>query len=202
MLFRKTHWKNFSSYHSVHHCPALESPVNGELSCTSSFSYGSICSFSCVEGFLLQGASEISCTKMAKWSQEPPHCEAVVCPQLPEPINGHMNCSSEDPTFGTVCTFSCLDGHQLISDEIMTCNLNGSWSGEVALCQAHPDPSASLIKVTEVTLGVAGIISSSSLFLVYWILKRLRSKANKFDLNSTSDIEDPPQVYKSVDSLI
>jgi len=75
MLFRKTHWKNFSSYHSVHHCPALDSPVNGELSCTLSFSYGSKCSFSCVEGFLLQGASEISCTKTAEWSHEPPHCE-------------------------------------------------------------------------------------------------------------------------------
>ncbi|CAM4689954.1 unnamed protein product [Leuciscus chuanchicus] len=195
-------WNDSQPTCEIHHCPALGSPVNGELSCTSSFSYGSKCSFDCVEGFLLQGALEISCTKMAKWSQEPPHCEAVVCPQLPEPINGHMNCSSEDPIFGTVCTFSCLDGHQLISDEIMTCNLNGSWSGEVALCQAHPDPSASLIKATEVTLGVAGIISSSSLFLVYWILKRLRSKADKFDLNSTSDIEDPPQVYKSVDSLI
>lgn len=178
-FFRKTYWSinNFSSYHSVLHCPALYSPVNGELSCTSSFSYGSTCSFSCEEGFLLQGASEISCTKMAKWSQEPPHCEgnnqtlvsftdlqvdltycilkfvikshwilsyktlsffnsvAVVCPQLLEPINGHMNCSSEEPSFGTVCTFSCLDGHQLISNEIMTCNLNGSWSGEVAVCQ-------------------------------------------------------------------
>ncbi|KAK7150883.1 hypothetical protein R3I93_011977 [Phoxinus phoxinus] len=192
-------WNDSHPTCEIHHCPALDSPVNGELSCTSSFSYGSKCSFSCVEGFLLQGGSEISCTKMAKWSQEPPHCE-VVCPQLPEPINGHMNCSSEDPTFGTVCTFSCLAGHQLISDEIMTCNLNGSWSGEVALCQVRPDPSASLFKATEVTLVAA--ISSSSLFLVYWILKRLRSKANKFDLNSTSDIEDPPQVYKSVDSLI
>jgi len=60
---------------------------------------------------------------------------AVVCPRLSEPINGHMNCSSEEPTFGTVCTFGCLDGHQLIRNEIMTCNLNGSWSGEVPLCQ-------------------------------------------------------------------
>ncbi|XP_051732013.1 P-selectin-like isoform X6 [Ctenopharyngodon idella] len=198
-----TEWSSKPPTCELLHCPALDSPVNGELSCTSSFSYGSKCSFSCEEGFLLQGASEISCTKMAKWSQEPPHCEAVVCPQLLEPNNGYMNCSSEEPTFGTVCTFSCLDGHQLIRDEIMTCNLNGSWSGEVAVCQAHPDPSASLIKVTEVTLGVAGIISSSGLFLVYWIQKRLRSKAKKFELNSTSDIEDPPQVYKnSVDSLI
>ncbi|XP_077076849.1 E-selectin isoform X2 [Siphateles boraxobius] len=193
------HWNDSQPTCEIHHCTGLDSPVNGELNCTSSFSYGSKCSFSCVDGFLLQGASEITCTKMATWSQEPPHCEEVVCPQLPEPINGHMNCSSEDPTFGTVCTLSCLDGHRLISDEKMTCNLNGSWSGELALCQAHPDPSASLIKAT---LGVAGIISSSSLFLVYWILKRLRSKANKFDLNSTSYMEDPPQVYKSVESLI
>ncbi|XP_067240165.1 L-selectin-like [Chanodichthys erythropterus] len=196
-----TEWSSKPPTCELLHCQALDSPVNGDLNCTSSFSYGSKCSFSCEEGFLLQGASEISCTKTAKWSQEPPHCEAVVCPQIFEPINGHMNCSSEEHTFGTICTFSCLDGYQLISNEMM-CNLNGSWSGEVAVCQALPDPSASLIKATEVTLGVAGIVGSSSLFLVYWILKRLRSKANKFELTSTSDIEDPPQAYKSVESLI
>uniref|UniRef100_A0A8C1GNQ5 E-selectin n=1 Tax=Cyprinus carpio TaxID=7962 RepID=A0A8C1GNQ5_CYPCA len=200
-----TEWSSNPPTCELIHCPALDSPVNGELSCTSSFNYGSKCSFSCVEGFLLQGASEISCTKTAKWSQEPPLCEAMVCPQLPEPINGHMNCSSEEPTFGTVCIFSCHKGHQLDdhSNEIVMCNYNGSWSGEVAVCQAYPDPSASLFEVTEVTLGVAGAIGGSSLGLVLWILKRLRRKANNFDLNSTSDTEDPPQFYKnSVDSLI
>ncbi|XP_016351845.1 L-selectin-like isoform X2 [Sinocyclocheilus anshuiensis] len=197
-----TEWSNKPPTCELIHCPALDSPVNGELSCTSSFNYGSKCSFSCVEGFRLQGASEISCTKTARWSQEPPSCEAMVCPQLPEPINGHMNCSSEEPTFGTVCIFICHEGHQLEdhSNEMVMCNYNGSWSGELAVCQ---DPSVSLFKVTEVTLGVAGAISGSSLGLVLWILKRLRRKANKFDLNSTSDTEDPPQIYKnSVDSLI
>ncbi|XP_042633870.1 E-selectin-like [Cyprinus carpio] len=129
----------------------------------------------------------------------------MVCPQLPEPINGHMNCSSEEPTFGTVCIFSCHKGHQLDdhSNEIVMCNYNGSWSGEVAVCQAYPDPSASLFEVTEGTLEVAGAIGGSSLGLVLWILKRLRRKANNFDLNSTSDTEDPPQFYtNSVDSLI
>ncbi|XP_016148732.1 L-selectin-like isoform X3 [Sinocyclocheilus grahami] len=195
-----TEWSSKPPTCELIHCPALDSPVNGELSCTSSFNYGSKCSFSCVEGFRLQGASEISCTKTSKWSQEPPRCEAMVCPQLPEPINGHMNCSSEEPTFGTVCIFICHEGHQLEdpSNEIVMCNYNGSWSGELAVCQA--DPSASLF---EVTLGVAGAISGSSLGLVLWILKRLRRKANKFDLISTSDTEDPPQIYKnSVDSLI
>lgn len=71
------------------------------------------------------------------------------------------------------------------------------------MCQAHPDPSESLLKETVVTLGVSGAISVSGLGLVLWILKRLRRKADKFDLNSTLDIEDPPQIYKnSIDSLI
>lgn len=62
---------------------------------------------------------------------------AVVCPQLPEPINSYMNCSSEEPTVGTFCTFSCHEGHQLedLSNRIVICNYNGSWSGEVAVCQ-------------------------------------------------------------------
>uniref|UniRef100_A0A671Q9J0 Selectin E n=1 Tax=Sinocyclocheilus anshuiensis TaxID=1608454 RepID=A0A671Q9J0_9TELE len=130
-------WNDSQPTCEIIHCPALDSHVNGELSCTSSFKYGSKCSFSCAEGFHLQGASEISCTKAAKWSQEPPRCEAVLCPQLSEPINGHMNCSSEEPTFGTFCIFSCYEGHQLEdhSNEIVMCNFNGSWSGEVAVCQ-------------------------------------------------------------------
>ncbi|XP_016399151.1 E-selectin-like [Sinocyclocheilus rhinocerous] len=196
-----TEWSSKPPTCELIHCPALDSHVNGELSCTSSFKYGSKCSFSCAEGFHLQGASEISCTKAARWSQEPPRCEAVLCPQLSEPINGHMNCSSEEPTFGTFCIFSCYEGHQLEdqSKEIVMCNYNGSWSGEVAVCQAP----ASFFKATEVTLGVSGAISVSGLGLVLWILKRLRRKANNFDLNSTLDIEDPPQFYKnSVDSLI
>uniref|UniRef100_A0A672P698 Selectin E n=1 Tax=Sinocyclocheilus grahami TaxID=75366 RepID=A0A672P698_SINGR len=53
----------------------LKKTLMKTLSCTSSFKYGSKCSFSCAEGFHLQGASEISCTKAAKWSQEPPRCE-------------------------------------------------------------------------------------------------------------------------------
>uniref|UniRef100_A0A8C1S7B9 E-selectin n=1 Tax=Cyprinus carpio TaxID=7962 RepID=A0A8C1S7B9_CYPCA len=194
-----TEWSSKPPTCELIQCPALDIPINGELSCTSSFKYGSKCSFSCAEGFYIQGASEISCTKAAKWSQEPPRCEAVLCPQLSDPVNGHMNCSSEEPTFGTFCIFSCYEGHQLEdhSNKIVMCNYNGSWSGEVAVCQAHPDPSTSLLEATEVTLGVSGAIGVSTLGLVLWILKRLRRKGD------TLDIEDPPQSYKnSVDSLI
>nr|AHA51060.1 E-selectin [Danio rerio] len=198
-----TEWSSEPTICELIQCPALDNLVNGDLSCNSSFSYGSKCSFSCAEGFILQGASEISCTNTAEWSQKPPRCEAVVCPQLSDPANGYTNCSSDEPFFGTVCNFICFDGHQLDSNETVMCSHDGRWSGEVAVCQAQPGPSKSLFKATEVALGVAGTVGSSSLFLVYWILKKLKSNANKFKLNSTLDTVDPPQAYKSsIDSLL
>ncbi|KAA0708494.1 P-selectin CD62 antigen-like family member P [Triplophysa tibetana] len=187
-------------------CPVLENPANGLLlACNdfSSFSYGNKCSFSCEEGYRLQGASEINCTKTAEWSHEPPRCEAVECLQLHEPVNGHMNCTSLEPTFGTICIFSCHDGFQLQSNEMVMCNNNGNWSGEVTLCQVQPGPSVAAFQAVEVTLGVAATVGSSGLLLGLWILRKLKKNANMFDLTSKSDIGDPPQVYKnSLDSLI
>ncbi len=49
---------------------------------------------------------------------------------------------------------------------------------------AHPDPSESLFKATEVTLGVSGAISVSGLGLALWILKRLRRKGESNSLLS------------------
>ncbi|KAI7799522.1 E-selectin [Triplophysa rosa] len=200
-----TEWTNKPPTCEPVRCPVLENPANGLLACNdfSRFSYGNKCSFSCEEGYRLQGASEISCTKTAEWSHEPPGCEAVECPQLHEPVNGHMNCTSLEPAFGTICIFSCHDGFQLHSNEMVMCNHNGNWSGEVALCQVQPGPSVPAFKAVEVTLGVAATVGSSSLLLVLCILRKLRKNANKFDLSSKSDIGDPPQVYKnSIDSLI
>uniref|UniRef100_A0A3B1IKJ8 L-selectin n=1 Tax=Astyanax mexicanus TaxID=7994 RepID=A0A3B1IKJ8_ASTMX len=58
-------------------CPALEDPANGRMTCSGErSSYGSICSFSCNEGFQLKGTPEVSCTESAEWSQEMPYCEA------------------------------------------------------------------------------------------------------------------------------
>uniref|UniRef100_A0A671Q9G8 Selectin E n=1 Tax=Sinocyclocheilus anshuiensis TaxID=1608454 RepID=A0A671Q9G8_9TELE len=134
----------------------VTSPDHAIIHCShphENYSYDSQCEYSCEEGYELKGSSTTRCTSTTEWSSKPPTCErdpsefyhtkhffnsvAVLCPQLSEPINGHMNCSSEEPTFGTFCIFSCYEGHQLEdhSNEIVMCNFNGSWSGEVAVCQ-------------------------------------------------------------------
>ncbi|KAI4890927.1 hypothetical protein NFI96_009969 [Prochilodus magdalenae] len=234
------HWNDSQPTCEAIKCAAFENPLNGRTTCSGD-SYGSSCSFACNDGFHLQGATEMTCTESAQWSQEvpycevvqcsdltePPHgsmkcnhplghfgyqssceftceegytltvssssnlmceatgqwnnsqptCEAVTCPHLQEPDNGHMNCSSEEATEGTSCSFSCLNGYSLLGDEVVTCSLTGSWSGEVAKCQAPPKPLLSPPMMTGLT--IAGTSTFSSLALVLWLLKRLRKKGEQ-----------------------
>ncbi|GAA6093773.1 uncharacterized protein LOC113647597 [Tachysurus ichikawai] len=183
-------------------CPALQTPQNGIVSCTDqTLSKGSICSFTCSEGFIMEGALSTECTDTGEWSTNIPSCTEVRCPDLQKPNNGLINCSSE-PLFNTTCSFSCLDDYQLQGHEMVLCSLNGNWTGEVPECQAHPVSFISSL-ASGLTMGLGGTTAFSSFAFVLWILKRLRNlKAKKFDL-SDSDIDVSPQVYKSsTDSLI
>ncbi|KAK3516176.1 hypothetical protein QTP70_005677 [Hemibagrus guttatus] len=117
-------------------CPVLQTPQNGSVSCTDqTLSKGSVCSFSCSEGFNLEGASSTECTETGEWSTNIPSCTEVRCPHLQKPNNGLINCFSE-PLFNTSCSFSCLDGYQLHGHKMVLCSLNGNWTGEVPECQA------------------------------------------------------------------
>ncbi|KAL7872100.1 hypothetical protein SRHO_G00070830 [Serrasalmus rhombeus] len=180
--------------------PDVQAPLNFGCSGSSDdLTVNLTCYFSCDEGFELQGPASTECTVTGEWSTAIPSCTAVTCPYLQKPDNGLMNCSSEEATVGTSCSFSCLDGYTLLGDEVVTCNFTGEWSGAATECQAPPEPQLSPPLVTGLT--IAGGVSLSSLALALWIMKKLRQKAEKFDL-SNSDIDVPSQVYKSIDSLI
>ncbi|XP_061681054.1 E-selectin-like [Syngnathoides biaculeatus] len=190
-------------------CPALLHLDNGTVSCGDDphgrFSYGSSCTFSCDLGFRMAGPSTVTCTSAAQWSEVIPRCEAITCPAPEVPKRGHMNCtpsllpSWSLPPHGTVCTFSCDEGHELQGAASTACTHLGEWSF------APPTCTESTFEVSAITAGatIGGAVSLSTLSLVMWILRRMRRKANKFELSSNSDIEVPPQVYKnSIDSLI
>ncbi|XP_038162479.1 P-selectin-like isoform X2 [Cyprinodon tularosa] len=181
-------------------CPALQDPENGFMSCEDrSFSFTKSCSFRCSPGYHLVGPSRVTCTAAAEWSEQVPHCEAVKCPLLEEPENGRMNCTDSLQAFNSTCSFRCnpdflLDGH-----EILTCNRRGTWTEKKPTCRAAP------VSATVVTGGVAagGTALVSGLSLAMWVMKKLKQRASKFELNSSSEVEAPLQVYKnSIDSLI
>ncbi|XP_069551167.1 E-selectin-like [Brachyistius frenatus] len=188
-------------------CPAPEIPTSGQISCSPSLSspvspstpypLHMVCDFSCDEGHELEGALSMTCTQLRQWTSRPPTCTAVRCLLLEAPENGHINCTNST-VYNSQCAFTCDQDYILDGHDLLTCDRHGNWTGDKPTCQA-PSP------VTTLAAGVAagGTLLSSALCLTLWVLKRLKQKAAKFELNSNSDIEPPPQVYKnSIDSLI
>ncbi|XP_053700214.1 E-selectin [Synchiropus splendidus] len=159
----------------------------------------SICSFTCEDGYDLQGAETTHCSEDGLWTEAKPTCQAVKCPRLEAPEKGHINCSKAEQDFNTQCSFTCDHDHLLEGHELMICDRHGNWTGALPVCKA-PSPQIAIV-ASSVAVGAAASLAVFS--LVLWLLKRLRKGATKFELNSNSDIEDPPQVYKnSIDSLI
>lgn len=132
---------------------------------------------------------------------------AVQCPP-PEPLeNGYTNCSDSQPFFSSQCSFTCDEGFTLDGHELLTCGRHGNWTGKTPTCQGkteHPkwgsDVSsvwwscshlhklvlaAPSYQVSAITIGVTagGAAAVSGLSLAMWILKRLKRKASKFELN-------------------
>ena len=62
----------------------------------------------------------------------------VSCPSLDNPSNGMISCSLEDdevPSYDDTCNFTCDTGYELTGSETRTCQSDGSWSGNSAMCE-------------------------------------------------------------------
>ncbi|CAN9500485.1 unnamed protein product [Ophioblennius macclurei] len=189
-------------------CPYPEIPSNGQVRCGLSESspvspgrpnpLGGICTFSCDEGYELQGAQDIKCTDSGRWTTSTPSCKAVRCPLVETPENGYMNCSNNESVYSTQCYFGCHDGYLLDGHELLICTHHGNWTEKTPSCQA-PKPVVAI--AAGASTGGAALLSGMS--LIMWLLKRAKQRADKFELNSNSEIDPPPQFYKnSIDSLI
>lgn len=89
-------WPDISSSFSLLalECPAPEIPTSIQISCSSSPSppgsphlLGTICSFSCAEGFELQGTFSMKCVNPGRWTAVPPTCTGSA------PISDTLFCS-------------------------------------------------------------------------------------------------------------
>uniref|UniRef100_A0A3B4XY57 Selectin P n=1 Tax=Seriola lalandi dorsalis TaxID=1841481 RepID=A0A3B4XY57_SERLL len=127
-------------------CPTLNSPPHGSFSCYDphgEFSFGSRCTSTCEEGFVLNGTANTDCTSVGKWSRDVPRCLAKRCPTLNSPPHGSSSCS--DPhvefSFGSRCTSACEEGFVLSGMADTECTSVGTWSTETPHCLAKKCPS-------------------------------------------------------------
>ncbi|CAG5878038.1 unnamed protein product [Menidia menidia] len=57
------------------------------------------------------------------------------CPELPEIPNGWKSTSHPDLIHGTVVTYQCYPGYSLTGSEILMCQWDLTWSGDVPRCE-------------------------------------------------------------------
>ncbi|KAF1385778.1 hypothetical protein PFLUV_G00111310 [Perca fluviatilis] len=122
-------------------CPTVNSSSHGYLVCSDphgEFSFGSLCTSTCEEGFLLNGTADMQCTSLGTWSTDIPHCNAKRCPALVAPSNGSLVCS--DPhgefSFGSQCKSTCEEGFLLNGTADTECTSLGMWSTDIPGCLA------------------------------------------------------------------
>ena len=63
-------------------------------------------------------------------------CIGIRCDSLRDPQNGHISASSITPgtDLGSIAEYSCDDGYRLVGPRTRTCQANGQWTEESAVC--------------------------------------------------------------------
>ncbi|KAL4647199.1 hypothetical protein GN956_G7842 [Arapaima gigas] len=67
------------------------------------------------------------------------------CPELPEITNGWKSTSHPELVHGTVVTYQCYPGFEVVGTDILMCQWDLTWSGDLPSCEkvsSCPDPGA------------------------------------------------------------
>ena len=121
----------------VIHCSAPVVPDNGNVFYTS-LSANSSVYFTCNTGYKPVGNTNITCLPNGQWSNASvPSCNITVCPPLTPPSHGHLTPIMNQYTYGTVVTFSCDPGYDLVGMSTTTCIDDGQWSVDTPQCKGE-----------------------------------------------------------------
>ncbi|XP_074641314.1 sushi, von Willebrand factor type A, EGF and pentraxin domain-containing protein 1-like [Tubulanus polymorphus] len=99
--------------------------------------YGSKATYSCSQGASLHGDNVRTCLGNGQWSGEIPTCTPVstvapICDDPGRPQDGKK--LGDDYSLGSIVTFECDVGHNLIGEKQITC-IKGKWNHPVPECR-------------------------------------------------------------------
>ena len=122
-------------------CPDVSRPKNGNMkgSCKYSKS-GDVCSFFCLEGYLLRGKSSITCQANGYWDSSTPSCDGPVkCSDIRVPDSGSTSGFCSPGYAGQVCSFQCRSGYSLEGPSGIVClppvhGYTGQWNKSPPKC--------------------------------------------------------------------
>nr|XP_012806956.1 membrane cofactor protein-like [Jaculus jaculus] len=131
-------------------CPRQNDPVNGQINLLNgSTEFGTQIEFVCNEGFFLIGKKILLCLLKGSgvhWSDNPPHCEKILCEPPPNIDNGKYTPSDKEVfAYQEVVTYTCNpksgpDEFSLVGNRKLYCSGMDSWSGDPPQCKVVKCP--------------------------------------------------------------
>jgi hypothetical protein len=114
-------------------CPPLTPPTNGLISGGEGEQpVGSTASYSCDEGYSLEGSQQRTCRSDGLWSGMEPTCERIQCPDPGVPEDGRR--LGDNFEIGESVLFLCSDGFEPDGMSTLICLANGTWSNPTPTC--------------------------------------------------------------------
>lgn len=130
-----------------------------ESSNKARYAAGSVVSFKCMEGFVLNTSAKIECVRSGQWNPSPLtiQCIPVRCGDPPAIKNGYA--SGSNYSFGAIVAYSCHTGYYIKGQKKRTCEATGTWSGTLPTC--HPVSCGEPPKLAN---GFAEVLLKPSMF--------------------------------------
>ncbi|XP_061166124.1 sushi, von Willebrand factor type A, EGF and pentraxin domain-containing protein 1-like [Saccostrea echinata] len=114
-------------------------------------SFGSKVTFTCNEGYILSGASSMSCLETGIWSSSTPICQPVSCPSPAYVENSIV--VGDVYTYGNMVTYICNEGYEQSGARDLICQADGTWSSTPSHCQkvqCRPPPAIAHARVKRI----------------------------------------------------
>uniref|UniRef100_A0AAX7U1R5 CUB and Sushi multiple domains 1 n=1 Tax=Astatotilapia calliptera TaxID=8154 RepID=A0AAX7U1R5_ASTCA len=124
--------QNDHLYSSSVSCGNPGTPAHGRIVFSDGITFGSSVAYTCWEGFKTSGLTTRHCTTNGTWTGQPPDCTVIQCGPPPQVQNGKVE--GTDHSWGSSISYSCFHGYQLSTPAVLTCEGNGTWTGDVPQC--------------------------------------------------------------------
>ncbi|KRX15830.1 Fibropellin-1 [Trichinella nelsoni] len=120
------------------YCPIMPVPAeNGFVAAATNVTYMGKVSIKCYRGHAFSSGldvEEIDCNEDGTWSKIP-QCKALVCPELPEFVNGNRTILRGDGrSYGTIYKYRCFSGSYMEGTDTVLCEMDG-WSSPEPVCK-------------------------------------------------------------------
>lgn len=114
------------------HCP---DPVleHGKISSSGPVNASDKIMFECNDGYVLKGSNWSQCLEDHTWAPPFPICRSRDCEPPGAPVHGYFE--GETFTSGSVVTYYCEDGYDLVGTQMLQC-IDGEWNSSCPTCES------------------------------------------------------------------